>query len=170
MHWLPFDLHPEYPPEGIPREQLNARYGQRMEQFLRARFAEEGLAYAPPPDVVPNSKAALRLAELARDHDVYEAAHERLMDAYWAESRDIGDPDVLRELAAEIGLEPGEVERVLAGDEHTARVDASTQQALAVGATGVPAWVIDGRVLISGAQPREVFERAFERAAERVGS
>ena len=60
MSWQPFDLHPEYPPEGIPREQLLARYGgaaatERMTRF----FAERGLEYNPRRDVVPNSMNAL---------------------------------------------------------------------------------------------------------------
>ena len=59
MTWLPFDLHPEYPPEGIPREQLHARYGSSFHDRLRERFAEEALAYNPPPEVVPNTLRAL---------------------------------------------------------------------------------------------------------------
>jgi predicted DsbA family dithiol-disulfide isomerase len=132
---------------------------------LKAAFERAGLVYNPPPDVVPNSRNALRLTELARDLGLHDAAHDRFMDAYWAEARDIGDPDVLRELAAEVGLPAEGVERVLAGDDYLERVEASTQQALAIGARGVPAWILDGRLLVPGAQPQEVFERAFERLA-----
>jgi len=114
---------------------------------------------------VPNSKHALRLTELARDLGLHDEAHDRFMDAYWAEGRNIGDPDVLRGLSAEVGLPEEDVERVLAGDEYRERVEASTQQAIGIGATGVPAWVLDGRLLVLGAQPREVFEQAFERLA-----
>ena len=97
MSWLPFDLHPEYPPEGIPREQLLARYGgpavtERMTRF----FADRGLQYNPNPDVVPNSMNALRLTELARELGRHADMHDRLMDAYWSEGQDIGNVDVLR--------------------------------------------------------------------------
>jgi predicted DsbA family dithiol-disulfide isomerase len=160
--WLPFELHPEYPPEGIPRAQLLARYGS-FEERLRERFAEEGLPYTPNPDVVPNSFAALRLAELARDLDRHDEIHDRLMDAYWRDGVNIGDHDELRRLLHDLPAD--DVERVLATDEHAERVRASTQQALSIGANGVPAWVIDGRLLVPGAQPREVFERAFEQLA-----
>jgi predicted DsbA family dithiol-disulfide isomerase len=102
--WLPFDLHPEYPPEGLPRAQLLARYGEGMTERVRAFFAERGLDYNPHPEVVPNTRRALQLAELARERGEHEAAHERLMDAYWAEARDLGDPDVLRELGEELAL------------------------------------------------------------------
>ena len=60
MTWLPFDLHPEYPPEGLPREQLIARYGPEMTERMREFFAARGLDYNPHPDVVPNSMRALR--------------------------------------------------------------------------------------------------------------
>lgn len=162
MTWLPFDLHPEYPPEGIPREALHRRYGEHFHDHVREMFAAAGLEYAPPPDVVPNSKDALRVTELARDRGLHETVHDRLMDAYWTESRNIGDRGVLRELAVEAGLEPDHVDEVLESDGYRDRVAASTAQAAAAGATGVPAWVLDGRLLVLGAQPQAVFDQAFE--------
>lgn len=161
MSWQPFDLHPEYPPAGIPRAELHARYGRDAHDRVEAMFEAAGLAYNPPADVVPNSRAALRLSELARDLDRHRETHDRLMDAYWAEGTDIGDLDVLRGLAAELGLPGEDVERVLEGEDYLDRVQASTYQAVSIGATGVPAFVLDGRFLILGAQPREVFEEAF---------
>jgi predicted DsbA family dithiol-disulfide isomerase len=82
------------------------------------------------------------------------------MDAYWRDAVDLGDRDQLRLLLHD--LPAADVERVLAGDEYADRVRASTNQAVSVGVTGVPAWVIDGKLLVPGAQPREVFERVFE--------
>jgi predicted DsbA family dithiol-disulfide isomerase len=160
--WLPFDLHPEYPAEGIPRAQLHARYRELVTDHVRAMFEREGLAYAPPPDLVPNTMDALRLTELARDRGLHEPMHDRLMDAYWKESRNIGDDDVLRALAAEVGIEREDADRVLASDEYHDRVLASTAQAQAIGINGIPAFLLDERLLVLGAQPREVFERAFE--------
>jgi predicted DsbA family dithiol-disulfide isomerase len=162
---LPFDLHPEYPPEGIPREQLLARYGAGMTDRVRAFFAERGLEYNPNPDVVPNSLRALRLTELARELGLHAAAHDRLMDAYWAEARDIGDPEVLRGLAAEIGLPPEEVDEVLGGDRYHELVRESTRQAVSIGANAVPAFLLDRRLLVLGAQPEAVFEQALAEAA-----
>ncbi len=165
MTWLPFDLHPEYPPEGIPRSELEARYGGRLHERVRHMFDAVQLLYNPPPDVVPNSRLALRLAELARDRGRHDEFHDRLMAAYWSEARNIGDPDVLRELARECGLEDDEVERVLAGDEYLERVRASTAQAQGIGISGIPAWLLDERLLVLGAQSHEAFEEAFARLA-----
>jgi predicted DsbA family dithiol-disulfide isomerase len=126
-------------------------------------FAAVGLVYAPPPEVVPNSRAALRVTELARDRGLHERVHDRLMDAYWSESVNIGDLDALRSLAAEAGLDGSEVDEVVDGDRFIDRVAASTAEAVSVGVTGVPGWVLGSRVLVLGAQPRELFAAAFER-------
>jgi predicted DsbA family dithiol-disulfide isomerase len=159
---MPFDLHPEYPPEGIPREQLLARYGgDAMTERITQFFADRGLEYNPNPDVVPNSLNALRLTELARDLGRHAELHDRLMDAYWAEAQDIGDADVLRAAAAAAGLPADEVEDVLAGDRYRDRIESSTREAVSMGANAVPAFVLDRRLLVLGAQPEEVFEQAF---------
>jgi predicted DsbA family dithiol-disulfide isomerase len=161
---MPFDLHPEYPPEGIPREQLLARYGgDAMTERMTRFFAERGLEYNPNPEVVPNSMSALRLTELGRDLGRHAAMHDRLMDAYWAEAKDIGDPDVLRAEAAAVGLHGDDVEGVLTGHRYRDRVETSTREAFSMGANAVPAFVLDRRLLVLGAQPDEVFEQAFER-------
>jgi predicted DsbA family dithiol-disulfide isomerase len=133
-----------------------------MEERLRDRFAEEGLEYNPNPDVIPNSFDALRLTELARDLGQDEI-HDRLMDAYWRDGVDLGNRDELRRLLHDLPAD--DIERVLTSDEYADRVHASTNQAVSVGVTGVPAWVIDGKLLVPGAQPRAVFEQAFDQLA-----
>jgi predicted DsbA family dithiol-disulfide isomerase len=126
-------------------------------------FAERGLAYNPHPEIVPNTRDALRLTELARELGKYTELHDRLMDAYWAEAKDIGDRDVLRAEAIEGGLPQAEIDDVLATERYLDRVESSTQEAYALGANAVPAFVIDRRLLVLGAQPDEVFEHAFAR-------
>jgi len=163
--WLPFDLHPEYPPEGIPRAQLHARYGDRFRGRVEEMFERAGLVYNPPAEVVPNTMAALRLTELARERDLHQPFHDRLMDAYWAEARNIGGADELRALAAEVGLDAAETDEVLATELFRDRVLASTAQAQSIGVTGVPGFLLDRRLLVLGAQPRDVFEQAFAQLA-----
>jgi len=132
-----------------------------MTDHVSAAFERVGLTYNPNPDVVPNSQLALRLTELARDRGLHEAVHDRLMDAYWAEGRNIGDAETLRALAVEAGLD--DVDGVFDGDAYADRVAASTAQAQRLGIHAIPAFVLDSQLLILGAQPREVFEQAFER-------
>jgi predicted DsbA family dithiol-disulfide isomerase len=128
---------------------------------LKSSFEAAGLAYNPPPDVVPNTMRALALAERARDRGLHRPMHDRLMDAYWAEARNIGDPEVLRELAGEVGLAEDDVASAIDDTGLADRVRLSTAQAQSLGVTGVPAFVLDDRLLVLGAQPRDVFERAL---------
>ena len=159
--WLPFDLHPEYPQEGLPRAQLIARYGPAMTERMRAFFAARGLEYNPNPDVVPNSMRAQQLTELARELGRHEEVHDRIMDAYWSEGQNIGDADVLHRLAAELELPDSDVEEVLTTDRYRDEIVESTRQAASVGANAVPAFVLDRRLLVLGAQSNDVFEQAF---------
>jgi predicted DsbA family dithiol-disulfide isomerase len=165
--WLPFDLHPEYPPEGIPLAELHRRYGIEAgdRDPLRDRFAAAGLEYNRP-EIVPNTRLALRLTELARERGLHAPFHDRLMDAYWAEATNIGDPDELQRLAAEVGLESSEVERVIADPAaYLEVVEGSTWQAQSVGINAIPAFLVDRRLIVLGAQPLEVFRGAFARLA-----
>jgi predicted DsbA family dithiol-disulfide isomerase len=106
---------------------------------------------------------ALRLTELARDRDLHQPFHDLLMAAYWERGVDIGDRDELVALALEVGLDESEVVDVLETDHYRERVLASTQQAQSIGITGIPAFLLDRRQLILGAQPRDVFEQVLER-------
>jgi predicted DsbA family dithiol-disulfide isomerase len=160
VNWLSYELHPEYPAEGLPRAELLARYGP-FEERLKAQFEAQGLTYNPPPDVVPNTRNAQRLTELARERGLGEQMHDRLMDAYWEEGRNIGDVEELRALAAEIGIDDPDV--AFEDDAYLQRVLASSAQAQSIGVTGVPGFLLDRRLLVLGAQPRAVFEQAFER-------
>jgi predicted DsbA family dithiol-disulfide isomerase len=166
VEWLAFDLHPEYPPQGIPRADLVARYGERAMQSTAAMFGEAGFPYNPNPDVVPNSRRALELAEAARSVGLHAPFHARAMEAYWDEAQDLSDPEVLRALAAEVGLEEALVDEALEERAFAPAVDGATRAAHQAGINAVPAFVVDRRVLVLGAQPHEVLEAAVEQAAE----
>ena len=162
MQWLPFDLHPEYPPEGIARSQLDRRYGEESQRRTREMIEAAAIQYNPPPDVVPNSQKALQVTELARDRGLHEPVHTRLMHAYWSEAKNIGDESTLLDLVSEAGLDRAEAESALAEGRYAPRVEASTLEANQHGIHAIPAFVLDGRLLILGAQPEQIFERAVD--------
>jgi predicted DsbA family dithiol-disulfide isomerase len=163
VQWRPYDLHPEYPAEGISRTELVRRYGNEFDQRLHAMFDEAGLPYRTDLEKVPNSRRALMLGELGRDRGLLEPLHARLFDAYWARGRDLGESSVLIEEGAAVGLEAPEVEAALENGEYLERIAHQTEMVNGMGAGGVPAFAVDRRVLIPGAQPHEVFERVLER-------
>jgi len=126
-------------------------------------FEQAGLPYAETLDKIPNSRGALMLAELARDRGVFDVLHPRLFDAYWARGRDIGDEHVLVDEGTAGGLEEGEIIDVLRDGRYLGRIEEQTRAAIELGAGGVPAWLIDQRILVPGAQPHDVFARVLER-------
>ena len=132
-------------------------------------FDEAGLPHAQTLEKVPNSRKSLALAELARERGVFEPLHPRLFDAYWARGRDIGDEQVLVEEGAAVGLTEGDVVEVLRDGRYLDRIGQYTQAALQLGAGGVPAWLIDERLLVPGAQPHDVFARVLERLGHEPG-
>jgi predicted DsbA family dithiol-disulfide isomerase len=169
VEWLPFDLHPEYPPEGISRQELQRRIPGHAEDAVRRMNEESGLAYNPHPERVPNTRRALELIEWGRANGVGDALHERVMDAYWTEGRDISGWDQLEPLVAEVGLDPARAREEVDAGLFRDAVDASTRHARRSGINAVPAFVLDGRLLVSGAQPHEVFEQALERVVAMRG-
>jgi predicted DsbA family dithiol-disulfide isomerase len=165
--WRPFDLHPEYPAEGIPRAALEARYGEGLSSAVRGLSEEAGVPYAPHPERVPRSRRALELSEWARaaeGEEGHERLHECIMDAYWAAGRDISDWAVLAECARTAGLDDRAGREAVESGEYAEPVDTWTEWAQRHGIMAVPAFVFDGRLLVSGAVPHEALERAVERA------
>jgi predicted DsbA family dithiol-disulfide isomerase len=155
-------LHPEYPPEGISIDELRARYPADRHAQVDRMIDEAGLPRGERTRV-PNSRAALNASELAREHGVHGALHGRLMNAYWAEGRDIGETEVLVEAAGKFGLGEEDVRAVIDEDRYADRVAASTAALFELGGGGVPAFVLDDRVFVPGAQPHELFERVMQK-------
>ena len=166
VEWFPYHLHPEYPPEGIPRATLVARYGDHFAHAVRAMAEEAGLPFNPHPEVVPNTRTALELTEWARAQgpEAHERLHDRLMDAYWAEGRDITGWDELAPCVADAGLDPAAAREAVTSGAFAEPVDVWTTWAQSHGISAVPAFVFEQRVLVSGAMPTDVLERAAHQA------
>ncbi len=130
---------------------------------LNSMFAEAGLPFAALLDKVPNSRRAQALAELARDRGLHGELHPRLFNAYWARGLDLGADEVLVGEGRAVGLGEDEIRGALEAPEYVGRIAEQTAAALELGAAGVPAWLVDERALIPGAQPHELFERVMER-------
>lgn len=107
------------------------------------------------------------MAELARAEGRYTEIHQALFAAYWSEGRDIGDLDVLVDIAAAAGLDADKAREVLECGAYADDVCESTITAHRLGVTGVPAWVVDDKLLIPGAQPHEVFDQVLAQMGHR---
>jgi predicted DsbA family dithiol-disulfide isomerase len=151
-------------------ELLTKKYGVDADHFKKqhaelVRMGEiEGLEYHFEGGRAGNTFDAHRLVRLGLERGVQEAVLERFFRAHFTEQRSLFEADSLVDLAVEAGLDREEARLVLAEEKYTAEIEADVQQALAYGANGVPFVVIDARYGVSGAQPRQTFAGALERA------
>ena len=167
-----FELDPAAPAgETTPTvERLAANYRMTTEQAqdtqrqMEERAAAEGLEFRMAGLRSGNTRDAHRLLHLAKDHGVQAELAERLHRAYFTEQASIFDHESLTEIAVAAGLDASEVRRVLADREYEDAVDTDEAMAQAIGATGVPLFVIDRRYGISGAQPPELITETLEKA------
>jgi predicted DsbA family dithiol-disulfide isomerase len=168
-----FELDPSIPPgQGTPiLEVLAAKYGlspaqaREAEAGVAATAAAEGLEFTADR-AMGNTFNAHRVVHLGREQDRQEAVLERLYRAYFAEGRPVFEPGDLAGLAAEAGLDQGAARRALEDGSYAEDVRADENEARSLGIGGVPFFVLDGKLGVSGAQPAETFARALRQAWE----
>lgn len=166
--WVPFDLHPEIPDGGVPLDRLfgGGDDSVRAGAFGRLAFlAEEAGLPFRPPEWVPRTRTVQGLTEWVRRRDPETGArfHHAVFTAYWGEGRDIEDRAVILDIGADAGADRRELTMALDGEDLGALVDASTANAQRIGVTGTPAWLIDRKALVPGAQPPQVFDDVIAR-------
>jgi predicted DsbA family dithiol-disulfide isomerase len=165
VQFVHFPLHPETPPDGKSLEQLFAGRGYdiaKMQAQMRARMQAEGLPYGDRK-MTYNSRLAQELGKWADTQPGGEAIHDALFRAYFVDGRNIGDPQVLVEVAESVGLPGDKAREVLEQRSFKAAVDADWQKSRQYGVTGVPTFVSGGRGVV-GAQPYEMLEQLVQQA------
>lgn len=161
MAWAPFELHPEAPLEGIPREAYFGRArSQAMHDHLQNVAAEVGLKMESR-DVIINSRRALAAAEYARTQGRFEAMHHALFKAHWEKTGKLEVVDDLVEIGVSVGLDPEELRAAIESGRFEPIIDETRAEAEAAGINAIPAHVFGGRYLVVGAQPYEIFERVL---------
>jgi predicted DsbA family dithiol-disulfide isomerase len=133
----------------------------RMEQTAAADGLEYHLTDA---GMTGNTLDAHQLVHLAKTHGLADAMIERLYRAYFTEQRSVFDRGVLVDLAAEAGVGADEATQALERNLFVNAVAEDLNEARSFGITGVPFFVFDGRLAVSGAQPSDVFTRVLDRA------
>lgn len=164
VEWRPYLLRPDMPPEGMqfPAE-LRARYADTSER-LKQRARAAGMEMVTS-DHIPNSRRALEASEYAREQGRHEAFHQVVFRRFYGDGQDIGQWDVLRAAAQEVGLIPADMQRETESGKYSAEVDEHFAQAHGLGITGIPTYILDDKYAIVGAQPYEVFQQAMARLA-----
>jgi predicted DsbA family dithiol-disulfide isomerase len=173
VRWRPFLLNPWVPREGMARnDYLTTKFGsveayRRIAGRVAQEAANEGLSYAVERITrQPNTIDAHRLILWAAARGKAAEMKQRLMDLYFAEGADLSDAAVLAEAGRAGGLDPAEVARDLATDKDVERVEREAARATAAGIQGVPFYVFNDRIGVSGAQLPKILAGAIEKARE----
>ncbi|MGC8660408.1 MAG: DsbA family oxidoreductase [Desulfomonilaceae bacterium] len=161
--WLPFQLRPWTPKEGIPYSVLfpNMDMKQRYSDLNKSgepfgiRFGERTF--------LSNSGPALQAGEYARDNGKYDLFHEEIFRAYFTDVLDIGAPEILLSIAGKVGLDTEELQRCLDDGRYQARLEDGMNQATKYGITAVPTFIINETQRIVGVPTLESFREQLER-------
>jgi predicted DsbA family dithiol-disulfide isomerase len=161
--WVPFELHPEAPPEGIPRDAYFGRARSlQVHSYLQQVAAEVGLKMQTR-DVIINSRRALGAAEFAREHGKFEEMHHALFKAHWEQTGRLEDIDDLARIGTEVGLDAEELRSAIEQGRYEDVIDENRQVATSAGINAIPAHVFGRRYLVMGAQPYEVLKQVVDR-------
>ena len=171
VRWHPYQLNPHMPKKGMNRKEYRtAKFGSwerslGLDAQVTAAGQDEGIPFAFDKIIrTPNTFDAHRLIWLAEQEGVQDAVVEAVFRAYFTEGRDISRTAVLLDVVAEAGLERGRADAVLTSDEGLAAIQAAEEEARRAGVQGVPYFLIDGTLALSGAKEPSAFLDAFEQA------
>jgi predicted DsbA family dithiol-disulfide isomerase len=176
--WLPFQLNPDMPPEGMDRQSYLER------KFGGADGAER--IYAPIVDAggaehiafnfdamakTPNTLNSHRLIHYAAQQSQGQGGVvEALFTRYFEQGEDVGDVEVLVACALDAGLDAECVREYLDGDEDLEKITSQDAMARQLGIQGVPFFVFDGKYAVSGAQPADVIADVFDKLLEEAST
>ncbi len=174
VRWHPFQLNPDIPGAGVDRRgYLENKFGgpeRAREIYARVEAAGRDAGIAFRFDAIerqPNTVNAHRLIGWAQQADAAhaDALVERLFSAYFVEGTNIGDQDALVRLAAASGYDEHAARKYLESDAGRADVEAADQQSKSAGVTGVPFFIFNRRLAVSGAQPADLLIDAIAQSS-----
>lgn len=175
--WLPFELNPTMPPEGMDRTAyLDAKFGAgkraEIEERLSSAAREDGLAFNwPGIRRTPNTRKAHVLIAMATGEGAGHAAKGALMNAYFEQGSDIGENEVLVDIGAQLGLSAAELMAAFHDADLNSEIERLEGQAQGMGVQGVPFFIVNNRFGVSGAQPASMWAEALPKMlAEPAGA
>ena len=177
VRWHPFQLNPQLPAKGVPRKQyLENKFGgpeRAKEIYARVLAAGKraGIDFAfDAIQVQPNTINAHRMLQFAAERGKQDEMAEVIFRRYFLEGADLSDTQTLADMAQQAGLNRAEAAAYLASDANSELIKEQDRRARAIGVEGVPFFIFNQRLALSGAQPPEVIVEAMEKALEEVAA
>ncbi len=155
------EIHPETPAEGTPMtKRFRSEDIKRMMEHLRTMGAPFGITFIDRP-LLSNSRPALQAAEFAREEGEFEPFHAGVFAAYFSHGLDIGNLDVLSQVAREAGLDADALKSALETGKYLPKLEETKEEASRLNVTGVPTFLFEDKKSIVGAQPLDVFRKVL---------
>jgi predicted DsbA family dithiol-disulfide isomerase len=169
IEWHPFQLNPDMPAEGMDRrDYLETKFGGK-EGAIRAYAPVLERAEAAGLTIdfaaikrTPNTLDAHRLLHWAGIEGCQDRMAMALFKAYFNEGRDIGDPEVLADLADSLSLDGAMIQRLLATEADRDAIRARDAQFREMGISGVPTFIVGGQHAVPGCQPAELWVKVID--------
>ncbi len=171
IEWHPFELNPQMSPEGENlRTHLAKKYGTTLEGSIAARKhltelgAELGFRFNYFDEMrMYNTRKAHLLIHKAKEKGLQEAMSQALFEAFFTHQQDISDSDQLVDIAASVGFDADEARQLLVDDTEHQIIQTLEQQWLSYGFQGVPAFIFNHGVTLTGAQEIDTFKSVLKR-------
>ena len=177
IEWHPFQLNPNTPVEGLSREEyMRLKFGGKdypkgFADPIRTAGESTGIDFGFERMArVPNTVRSHRLIYWANQEGKQDALVEILFRTYFLDARDIGDPEVLVEAAAEAGMDADTVRTKLDRGDDDAAVRSLDEHVRGLGITGVPTFIINHEYALQGAQEPSAFLQVLDKIAAETGS
>jgi predicted DsbA family dithiol-disulfide isomerase len=171
IRWLPFFLDPSVPREGMQRVDYITRKFGTPDKFTPAHKRLEGIGaelgidfHFEKIDRQPNTLDAHRVIAWAQEAGNAAPVVERLFASFFTEGADLSDPEVLIQAGTAGGLDEGQLREALASGQDADQIRQQAAAASNAGIGGVPFFVLNRRVALSGAQESEVFNAAINQS------
>ena len=172
VDWRGFQIHPDWPATGIPVEKVYGVEGSVSRKAAWERIStmatEAGITMRPP-SVLTNSHNALAACEYAVGVGKGEEFEERVFRAYFEDGSNIGDVEVLKKLAGDVGLDSGQIVEAIASPQVQLKLKNNALLAHQHGVSGVPTFFIGNYPLV-GAQSEDAMRKILTRATEMMSA
>jgi predicted DsbA family dithiol-disulfide isomerase len=162
VEWLPFEIHPETPLEGMPLVKMFPRADvESMTRRLNSMGTPFGLTFQKIVNI-SNSRLSLEAGEFAKEHGKFNEFHNDIFKAYFSQGMDIGSVAVLKQIGKDAGLDADALGKALQTGKYRRVREEAKEEATRLGITAAPTFIFNGKDLIVGAQSLDVFRERLK--------
>ena len=177
VRWHPYMLDPAVPEQGLPyKAYMKAKFGDApgnrfaaMRKTLEEAAPDAGIEFHFEKQAVrPNTMKAHLLMRWAQGQGKGNAASEALFSAYFKDLRDIGQTDIIKDIASEIGLDRALITSLIESGRDIDAIKQDLSQINRMGISGVPTFIYQNQYPVQGAQPAQTHRRIIAEIAAQV--